>query len=140
MDNKGTIRFDKVLFPEGCATHVIKVQTQEKASGSPVEGAVEVPVLTPELASRILGTWKSLTGLAQLQLDTYAMNWRRVQLVEDPVKSAKKAVTDKLAGLSAEQLADVTAKILALMDNPERASTPSTKGTPSIVTKGTLDE
>lgn len=140
MESKGSINYEKVQFPEGVVTKEIVVQTQEKSSGTPVKGSVHVPILTEENYEEVLGTWKSMVDLAQVQLDTYAMNWRRVQLVEDPVKSAKKAVTDKLAGLSAEQLADVTAKILALMDNPERESAPTAKGAVSIATKGTLDE
>jgi hypothetical protein len=117
MDNKGTVKFDKVQFPDDVDTHVIKVQTQEKASGTPVEGGVEVPVLTADNHAEVLADYKDTLALAQLQLDTYAMNWRRVQLVEDPIKAAKKAVTDKLAGLTPEQLAEVTAKILSIVDN-----------------------
>lgn len=114
MEDKGVVRFDKVKFPKGCEVSALKVQTQEKG-GSPVEGGVEVPVLTEDNHIAVLDGYKSAVALAQLQLDTYAMNWRRMQLVEDPVKVVRKAIAQKLAGLSAEALQKVDADILAII-------------------------
>ncbi len=115
MNDKGTVRFDKVKFLKGAETRILQVQTQEKSSGAPVSGAVEVPILTEDNYADVLDGYKNAMSLAQLQLDTYAMNWRRMQLVEDPAKITRKAIADKLSGLSAEALAKIDADILAII-------------------------
>ncbi len=115
MEDKGMVKFDKVHFPDDVETKDLGVETQEKSSGTPVKGAVGVPILTATNAKTILAGYKDAITLAQLQLDTYAMNWRRVQLVEDPVKVMKKAIAEKLSGLSAESLEKVNADILELI-------------------------
>ncbi len=114
MEDKGTVRFDKVKFPKGSEISVLKVQTQEKG-GTPVEGSVEVPVLTEDNHVEVLKGYKDAMSLAQLQLGTYASNWRRMQLVEDPIKATKKAIAEKLSGLSAEALHKINEDILELI-------------------------
>ena len=128
MEAKGKKQYEKVSFPKDCNVKVLKVQTQEKASGTPVEGEVEVPILTSQNQSAVLRDFKSVLVLAQLQLDTYAMNWRRVQLVEDPVKLLRKAIADKLKGLSADALAELEVKFGELIGLPGADEEDDAKG------------
>ncbi len=115
MEDKYAVRFGKVHFPDDVETKYLVVETQEKASGTPVRGEVEVPKLSATNHKTILVGYKDVIVLAQLQLDTYAMNWRRMQLVEDPVKATKKAIAEKLSGLSAEALQKINEDILELI-------------------------